>query len=66
MKIVKAAVVKHMEFPNRKAMQRYLTNLRVDGKNYRIISDLDDEDKCTLVILETWRNAVLMRNVTVI
>ena len=37
MKIVKAAVVKHMEFPNRQAMQRYLTNLRVDGKAYKII-----------------------------
>lgn len=65
MKIVKAAVVKHMEFPNRQAVQRYLMNLRVDGKNYRIISDLDYGDKCVLVILETWRNAVLMRNVTV-
>lgn len=65
MKIVKAAVVKHMEFPNRQAMQRYLTNLRVDGKAYEIISDQDDGDKCVLVILESWRNAVLMRNVTV-
>ena len=46
-------------------MQRYLINLRADGKAYKIISDLDYGDKCVLVILETWRNAVLMRNVTV-
>lgn len=65
MKIVKAAVVKHMEFSNRQAMQRYLTNLQVDGKAYEIISDQDDRDKCVLVILESWRNAVFMKNVAV-
>lgn len=65
MKVVKAAVVKHMEFPNRQAVQRYLMNLRVDGKAYEIISDQDDGDKCVLVILESWRNAVFMKNVAV-
>ena len=65
MKIVDACVVKHIEFKNRQAMLRYLMNLRVDGKNYRIISDLDYGDKCVLVIAETWRNAVFMKNVAV-
>ena len=65
MKIVEACVVKHMEFPNRQAMLRYLANLRVDGKNYRIISDLDYDDKVVLVIAETWRNAIFMKKVTV-
>ena len=65
MRIVEACVVKHMVFPNRQAVQRYLMNLRVDGKNYRIISDQDFGDKCVLVIAETWRNAVLLKNVAV-
>lgn len=65
MRIVEACVVKHMVFPNRQAVQRYLMNLRVDGKNYRIISDLDCGDKVVLVIAETWRNAIIMKNVAV-
>lgn len=66
MRILDACVVKRMEFPNRQAVQRYLMNLRVDGKNYRIIFDLDHGDKVVLVIAETWRNAVFMKDVTVI
>ena len=49
MRIIEAAVIKHMEFPNRQAMLRYLANLRVDGKNYRIISDLDYDEKVTVM-----------------
>lgn len=65
MRIVEACVVKHMEFPDRQAMLRYLANLRVDQKNYRIIADLDYGDKVVLVIAETWRNAIFMKNVVV-
>ncbi len=65
MNIVEACVVKHMEFPDRKSMLRYLANLRVDQKHYRIISDLDYDDKVVLVIAETWRNAIFMKKVTV-
>ena len=65
MRIIEAAVIKHMEFPDQAAVLRYLTNLRSERKNYRIISDLDYGDKRVLVIAETWRNAVFMKKVTV-
>lgn len=65
MRIIEACVVKHMEFPNKMVMLRYLANLRVDGKNYKILQEEDYGDKYVLVIAETWRNAVFMKNVAV-
>lgn len=65
MRIIKAGVVKKLEFPNESAKERYLANLRVDGKNYYIIGEGRNDNKCFVDIVESWRNAVLIKNVTV-
>ena len=65
MKITEAAAVKRIEFPNAAAMERYLANLRVDRKNYRIICEEDYGDKYEIVIIESWRNAPMMKKIMV-
>lgn len=66
MRIIKAGVVKKLEFPNEAAKHRYLANLRVDGKNYYIIGEVRNDNKCFVEIVESWRNAVLIKNVTLV
>lgn len=67
MKVIKAGIVKRIEFQNLNAVKRYLDNLRVDGKNYYIISEGEsltgDKYKHTYTIVETWRNAPLIKDV---
>ena len=69
MKITEAGIVKRIEFPNWMARQRYLDNLRIDGKAFYIVADgcignYGGEITPYIVIVEPWRNARLMRNVT--
>ena len=69
MKITEAGIVKRIEFPNWIARQRYLDNLRIDGKTYYIIREggigtPDGEIIPFIVIVEPWRNARLMKNIT--
>lgn len=69
MKITEAGIVKRIEFPNWIARQRYLDNLRIDGKAFYIISDgcigsYGSEIIPFIVIVEPWRNARLMKNIT--
>lgn len=68
MKVVKAGIIKRIEFSNLNAVKRYLQNLRVDGKNFYVIGESetftsDNEHKHIITIVETWRNAPLMKDV---
>ena len=68
MKVVKAGIIKRIEFPNLNAVERYLQNLRIDGKNFYIIGESETvtsngEHKHIITIVETWRNAPLMKDV---
>ena len=63
MKIIEAGVAKQIEFPDAAALKRYLANLRVDGKNYNIFYQLEFGGKIVVGIVETWRNAPLIKSI---
>lgn len=70
MKVTEAGIIKRIEFPNKIAKQRYLENLRIDGKSYYIISEggigtPDGEIIPFIKIVEPWRNARLIKNITI-
>lgn len=70
MKITEAGIVKRIEFPNWVARKRYLENLRIDGKAFYIIADgcignYGGEIVPYITIVEPWRNAHLMKNITI-
>ena len=68
MKITEAGIIKRIEFPNKIAKQRYLENLRIDGKAYYVISEggvgtPNGEIIPFIKIVEPWRNARLIKGV---
>lgn len=65
MRITGAGVIKGLEFPSISAKERYLKNLKVDRKNYYIICEGCENQVYFVKIVESWRDAPLMKNVTI-
>ena len=66
MKIIKAGIVKQIEFPNEMAKRRYLDNLRIDGKGHYIINEAGNRNTCFITtIVEPWRNVPLIWDIDI-
>ena len=66
MKITEAGILKRIEFVNEQAKERYLMNLRVDGKNFKILGtdivyEPNQKEKIVLLIIESWRDSKLFK-----